>query len=93
MEVLGKSRSGCTTEQPSCHETEEVEDSTTADNTNNTALHVPPENVLFSCPEDGCSGTFQKFGNLLRHIESGKHTYKAERSTMRDVAVGTILKH
>ena len=29
---------------------------------------------LFSCPEAMCNSTFSKHGNLMKHLDIGKHT-------------------
>ena len=35
--------------------------------------------VYFSCPEDGCTKTYQSYGNLQKHLDAGKHLVRLER--------------
>lgn len=47
---------------------------------------VESENTLYDCPEDTCICTFVKYGNLLRHLEFGRHHKMAEKTTLLDSA-------
>ncbi|XP_068707825.1 uncharacterized protein [Montipora foliosa] len=40
--------------------------------------------VYFSCPEDGCTKTYQSYGNLQKHLDAGKHLLRLERETTYD---------
>ena len=51
---------------------------------------------LFSCLEDGCIKTFQRFSSLQRHLDFGKHQFNLERETLLDKAIlsyATKLEH
>ncbi|KAK3085974.1 hypothetical protein FSP39_011508, partial [Pinctada imbricata] len=39
---------------------------------------------LFSCPEEGCISTFINHGNLLRHLDIGKHRYAEDNVSLKD---------
>ncbi|KAK3107372.1 hypothetical protein FSP39_012971 [Pinctada imbricata] len=47
-------------------------------------LQVDQMSMLFSCNE--CTKTFQKYGNLLRHLDTGSHTVKSMYQTLSDKA-------
>ena len=40
--------------------------------------------VYFSCPEDGCTKTYQSYGNLQKHLDAGKHLVGLERESTYD---------
>ena len=40
--------------------------------------------VYFSCPEDGCTKTYQSYGNLQKHLDVGKHPVQLERESTYD---------
>ena len=40
--------------------------------------------VHFSCPEDGCTKTYQSYGNLQKHLDAGKHLVRLERESTYD---------
>lgn len=61
-------------------EAAEFEDETT-DGTESCHLN------LFSCLEDGCIKTFQRFSSLQRHLDFGKHQFILERETLLDKAM------
>lgn len=42
---------------------------------------------VFSCPEIGCVKSFQKYSNLLSHLDVGRHVRMAERETLLDTAM------
>lgn len=42
---------------------------------------------LFSCLEEGCIKTFQRFSSLQRHLDVGKHKYALEHETLLDKAM------
>ena len=42
---------------------------------------------LFSCPEEGCTKTYQRFSALQHHLDIGKHERALERETLLDKAV------
>ena len=42
---------------------------------------------LFSCPEEGCVKTYQRFSSLQRHLDLGKHERALENETLLDKAV------
>ena len=42
---------------------------------------------LFSCPEGGCTKTYQRFSALQHHLDIGKHERALERETLLDKAV------
>ena len=39
---------------------------------------------LFSCAEDGCIATFVHHGNLIRHLDIGKHKYSEDTVCLKD---------
>ena len=39
---------------------------------------------FFSCPEKGCTKTYQCFTNLQKHLDAGKHLVKLERESTND---------
>lgn len=41
--------------------------------------------VFFSCPEEGCTKTYQSYTNLQKHLDAGKHLVKLERETTYDI--------
>lgn len=40
---------------------------------------------FFSCPEEGCTKTYQSFTNLQKHLDAGKHLVKLERESTYDI--------
>ena len=42
---------------------------------------------LFSCPEEGCVKTYQRFSSLQHHLDLGKHERALENETLLDRAV------
>ena len=42
---------------------------------------------LFSCPEEGCVKTYQRFSSLQHHLDLGKHERALENETFLDRAV------
>ena len=40
--------------------------------------------AFFSCPEEGCTKTYQSFTNLQKHLDAGKHLFKLERQSTYD---------
>ena len=40
--------------------------------------------VYFSCPEEGCTKTYQSFSTLQKHLDAGKHLLSLERETTYD---------
>ncbi|KAK3712196.1 hypothetical protein QZH41_018426 [Actinostola sp. cb2023] len=47
----------------------------------------PTTSLLFSCPEEGCIKTYQRFSSLQLHLDSGKHQRSLENETLYDKAV------
>ena len=45
------------------------------------------DSELFSCPEEGCIKSFQRFSYLQRHLEIGGHSYVLENETLFDKAM------
>ena len=39
-------------------------------------------NKLFSCPEEGCIKSFQRFSSLQHHLDVGRHNYALENETL-----------
>ena len=42
---------------------------------------------LFSCPEEGCIKSFQRFSSLQRRLDVGRHSYVLENETLVDKAM------
>ena len=42
------------------------------------------EDTLFTCPEDGCAKTFQRFSSLRKHLDGGRQKYALERESFLD---------
>lgn len=40
--------------------------------------------VYFFFPKDGCTKTYQSYGNLLKHLDAGEHLVRLERETAFD---------
>ena len=40
--------------------------------------------AYFSCPEEGCTKTYQSFTSLQKHLDAGKHLVRLERETTYD---------
>lgn len=49
---------------------------------------MPVDELLFACPEPGCTKVYQRQSYLDNHLEIGNHHYKPERVTLRDNAIG-----
>ncbi|KAK3742848.1 hypothetical protein QZH41_004530 [Actinostola sp. cb2023] len=45
-----------------------------------------PTDSLFSCPEEGCMKTYQRFSALQHHLDCGKHQRALENETLLDRA-------
>lgn len=45
------------------------------------------DNTLFTCSEEGCVKTFQRFSSLQSHLDIGKHKYALERESLLDKAM------
>ena len=45
------------------------------------------DDTLFTCSEDGCVKTFQRFSSLQKHLDGGKHNYVLERESFLDKAM------
>ena len=46
-----------------------------------------PKDALFSCPEKGCTKSYQRYSSLLNHIERGLHKRSLECETLYDRAI------
>lgn len=46
-----------------------------------------PKDALFSCPEEGCTKSYQRYSSLLNHIECGLHKRSLECETLYDRAI------
>ena len=68
--------------------TEEIDNSYFDKPDEGTSLRPPPTRALFECPEPNCIRKFQYYGNLLRHMNLGTHSYVPECLTLRDYAIG-----
>ena len=42
---------------------------------------------LFTCTEEGCVKSFQRFSSLQNHLDVGKHNYILEQETFLDKAM------
>ena len=40
------------------------------------------DETLFTCPEEGCVKTFQRFSSLHKHLDGGSHKYALERESL-----------
>ena len=40
--------------------------------------------AIFSCPEEGCVKTFERYSSMQRHLDCGKHQRALERHTLLD---------
>ena len=45
------------------------------------------DDTLFTCPEEGCVKTFQRFSSLHKHLDGGSHKYALERESLLDKAM------
>lgn len=45
------------------------------------------DDTLFTCSEEGCVKTFQRFSSLQKHLDGGKHNYVLERESFLDKAM------
>ena len=45
------------------------------------------DDTLFTCPEDGCVKSFQKFSSLQKHLDGERHKYTLERESLLDMAM------
>lgn len=43
--------------------------------------------TLFTCPEDGCIKSYQRYSSLQHHLDSGRHKYALERMSLLDRAM------
>ena len=43
-------------------------------------------NSLYSCPEEGCMKTYQRFSALQHHLDCGRHERELEHETLLDKA-------
>ena len=46
-----------------------------------------PKDALFSCSEEGCTKSYQRYSSLLNHIECGLHKRSLEGETLYDRAI------
>ena len=47
-------------------------------------MHIKEEDsntAIFSCPEEGCVKTFERYSSMQRHLDCGKHQRALERYT------------
>ena len=52
-------------------------------------MHIKVEDsnaVIFSCPEEGCAKTFEKYLSMQQHLDYGKHQHALEQYTLLDRA-------
>lgn len=52
-------------------------------------MHIKEEDsnaAIFSCPEEGCVKTFERYSSMQRHLDCGKHQRALERYTLLDIA-------
>ena len=49
--------------------------------------HDTDDDTLFTCSEEGCVKTFQRFSSLQKHLDGGKHNYVLERESFLDKAM------
>ena len=52
-------------------------------------VHIKEEDsntAIFSCPEEGCVKTFERYSSMQRHLDCGKHQRALERYTLLDRA-------
>ncbi|CAB4029913.1 SURP and G-patch domain-containing 1, partial [Paramuricea clavata] len=66
-----------------CHVAKDKDTKTSADDDSSDA----DEDTLFTCPEDGCVKTFQRFSSLQKHLDGGRHKYALERESFLDKAM------
>lgn len=57
-----------------------------AENTNEDPMKDENSDDLFSCPEEGCVCTFQRYYNLEHHLSAGKCKLLEKRNTLLDKA-------
>ncbi|CAH3124606.1 unnamed protein product [Pocillopora meandrina] len=57
------------------------------DDDNDTDDDYKPKDALFSCPEEGCTKSYQRYSSLLNHIECGLHKRSLECETLYDRAI------
>ena len=43
--------------------------------------------TLFTCPEEGCIKSYQRYSSLQKHLDSGRHKYALERMSLLDKAL------
>ena len=43
--------------------------------------------MLYACPEEGCTKSYQRFSALQKHLDCGQHVRALESETMLDKAV------
>ena len=66
-----------------CHVAKDKDTKTSADDDSSDT----DEDTLFTCPEDGCVKTFQRFSSLRKHLDGGRHKYALERESFLDKAM------
>ncbi|CAB3987050.1 SURP and G-patch domain-containing 1 [Paramuricea clavata] len=66
-----------------CHVAKDKDMKTSADDNSSDT----DEDMLFTCPEDGCVKTFQRFSSLRKHLDGGRHKYALERESFLDKAM------
>ena len=45
------------------------------------------DDTLFTCREDGCVKSFQRFSSLQKHLDGERHKYTLERESLLDMAM------
>ena len=45
-----------------------------------------PDDMFFSCPEEGCVKAYSRFANLQTHLDTGKHQMMLEQEAFYDKA-------
>lgn len=47
----------------------------------------PPDQLLFTCPEEGCVKSYQRYSGLQKHLDCGNHRRTLENETLYDLAI------
>ena len=47
-------------------------------------MTVSGASILFPCPQEGCSSSFQSFESLQRHLNYGQHESKTSQESVYD---------